>query len=171
MYFSIASASLSSIRVVTGDKAFELFFGGFKSWPCPEPDAAEVPFELEWPVKYPDAFRSSPLTRPTWCGGEAELEWGDRLRGPVVMPFSTSPVSEAPVPERLVPDPLRTLDACRNRAALLDEDIGIGAERPHSSPFSAACAKTCRLAFLFCSKTSRAVSCSVSRVELLEEGE
>lgn len=137
LYFSIASASRSSIRVAIGDNAFDGL-------------VAELGIEYV-PVLPAD-------DNPYGCGGfEEPLEGrcANRWEGEECGEYDNFPAKEglsrslSEVPVRLPPDPLRIRKLSLPPRYLGRIDTGDGITFPesagHSVPLSAACAKTCLL--------------------------
>jgi hypothetical protein len=156
LYFSIASASRSNIRVAIGDNAL---------------DGLAAECGIEYVLALPTAdnpygceeFEEPPMGR-----------WASRWDGEVCGEFDSFPTKEglsrslSEVAVRLPPDPLRIRKFSLPPRYLGGIETGDGIIFPesagHSVPLSAACAKTCLLMRLLFSNWARAVSCNVSRV-------
>lgn len=172
LYFSIASASRSRIRVAIGDRAdagFEAPFGRrVAELGCDIGDAANPKVLVE---ELADGWPAECVAEGNGAG-RREGEDQNLEEDCAGADSTTSPLSEVVV-VRLVPDPLRIrTDPLLANTYSLGEGgytcmAAVAAVLAQSVPLAAACWKTFRRAFLLFSNCIRAVSCKVSLVLIL----
>jgi len=176
MYFSMASASRSRMRVATGERENVGLAGALRRDGCDSMgEVTENVLEVPVADRLKEEGIWKKLLGPMDCidgGGDEEAENDDWLGGRCECVFvpSISPLSDVAV-VRLVPDPLRILGIRRMSRAFDGGGGGGGGgggkpifSEAHSLPLATGCCARMRRDFLLFSNCIRAVSCSVSLV-------